>query len=289
MKKYLFICLIFINIIIQGCTTATKDFFGNLEPYDNTSLKCDFFIDNLYTSDKIYGKHMSIADKAQSLLLLMNFPLLDNIQPHYEPITFLPIKDKKTGLACFEDETTQYYADIIDGIVYGEVIEYHKKSGKIINDYFVENGKVISYQGGFINPYTEMLDYYTVDYNSNIIELYNKNKLIAHIDMTKNISKYYYSNGYLSKELTFKNKKLDGISRFYYENGALQEERHYKNGLRNGNSERYNENGALWATITYINDKPVSGICGNGRKWTNAELINWENGVEVTCAYHDIK
>mgnify|MGYP006990130105 FL=1 len=46
------------------------------------------------------------------------------------------------------------------------------------------------------------------------------------------------------------------------------------------------EKGALWATITYKDDKPVSGICGNGRKWTKAELLNWENGVEVTCEYY---
>lgn len=288
MKKHLFIFFIII-IILQGCVTTTNDFYGNLNYYDNTSYKCEIFIDNLYTYDKINDEYTSIMDKALFLRSVINFPLLVDTQPYYKPIIFLPIKDKKTGLACFEDNTTVYYADILDGIVHGEIVEYNKKSRKMITQYFVDNGKVTYYQGGYINIHSNVLDFYTVDYNSNIIKIYNKNRLIAYFDMTKNISKYYYDNGNLSKELTFKNQNLDGIARFYYENGALQEERHYKNGLRNGNSERYNENGALWATIKYIDDEPVHGICGNGRKWTKAELINWANGIEVTCAYNAIK
>lgn len=31
------------------------------------------------------------------------------------------------------------------------------------------------------------------------------------------------------------------------------------------------------------NNKAVSGICANGKKWNNAELSNWENGLEVSC------
>ena len=105
-------------------------------------------------------------------------------------------------------------------------------------------------------------------------------------DLEQNTAEYYYDNGNLFLEAKFKNSIIDGIARYYFESGALQEERHYKNGLRNGNTERYSEKGALWATITYKDDKPVSGICGNGRKWTKAELLNWENGVEVTCEYY---
>lgn len=96
-------------------------------------------------------------------------------------------------------------------------------------------------------------------------------------------SKLYYNGGVLFSEANFKNDKLEGIGKEYYESGALKSEDNYKNGKLEGISKVYNENGKLSATITYKNDKAVSGICANGKKWNNAELSNWENGLKVSC------
>lgn len=83
----------------------------------------------------------------------------------------------------------------------------------------------------------------------------------------------------------FQNGKLEGILKGYDENGNLTHQTTFKNGLREGQMKSYNSYGKFWATITYKNDKAVSGICANGKKWNNAELSNWENGLNVTCGY----
>ncbi len=123
------------------------------------------------------------------------------------------------------------------------------------------------------------------------------------------IGKLYYESGALQKELNFKNGKPEGIYKEYYESGALKAEANYKNGKQEGIEKMYLESGVLLAevnykkdkeegitkvydanggfflAVTYKNDKAVSGICANGKKWNNAELSNWENGLNVTCGY----
>ena len=98
-------------------------------------------------------------------------------------------------------------------------------------------------------------------------------------------SKLYYKSGALQVEGNFKNGKLEGILKEYDENGNLTQQTTFKNGLREGQMKSYNSYGKFWATITYKNDKAVSGICANGRKWNNAELSNWDNGLSVDCGY----
>ena len=99
------------------------------------------------------------------------------------------------------------------------------------------------------------------------------------------IYKEYYESGALEAEGNFKNGKLEGILKEYDENGNLTQQTTFKNGLREGQMKSYNSYGKFWATITYKNDKAVSGICANGKKWNNAELSNWENGLKVSCGY----
>ena len=45
----------------------------------------------------------------------------------------------------------------------------------------------------------------------------------------------------------------------------------------------YNSNGSLWSTIQYQNGMPISGKCSGGKKWTNAQLNNWNKGLSVSC------
>ena len=104
-------------------------------------------------------------------------------------------------------------------------------------------------------------------------------------DKKEGISKMYYESGALKSEGNFKNGKLEGILKGYDENGNLTHQTTFKNGLREGQMKSYNSYGKFWATITYKNDKAVSGICANGKKWNNAELSNWENGLKVSCGY----
>ena len=97
----------------------------------------------------------------------------------------------------------------------------------------------------------------------------------------------YHPNGRLKGETPYKNGKREGISKFYYESGKLKEENPFKNGKREGLMKSYRENGKLFATILYKNDSPVSGKChnrnGTTEPLTNAELTNWNNGLEITC------
>ncbi len=97
------------------------------------------------------------------------------------------------------------------------------------------------------------------------------------------IEKWYYYNGALWVETPYKNGKIEGITKNYYGSGALESETPYKNDKREGIEKKYNENGSLWGIVTYANNKAISGKCANGRKWTNAELHNWDNGLSVDC------
>ena len=59
--------------------------------------------------------------------------------------------------------------------------------------------------------------------------------------------------------IPIKNGKKEGLVKEYYESGALKSEVNFKDGIR------------------------VSGKCANGREWTDAELSNFEKGLEVSC------
>ena len=97
------------------------------------------------------------------------------------------------------------------------------------------------------------------------------------------IGKTYYESGALKYEIPFKNDKAEGIEKWYYESGALMEETPFKNDIKEGIGKSYKEDGRLFFTLTYQNDKVISGKCANGRKWTNAEINNFEKGLYVNC------
>lgn len=96
----------------------------------------------------------------------------------------------------------------------------------------------------------------------------------------------YYSSGAVEEIASFENGRLIGAYSNYYENGRLKQQGRYTNGLEQGTTKIYMEDGALWASVTYSKDKPIAGKCANGRKWTKAELLNWENGLQVNCTYY---
>lgn len=99
------------------------------------------------------------------------------------------------------------------------------------------------------------------------------------------VAKSYYENGALETEISFKNGEMEGIMNMYNQDGVLDIQITHKNNMRNGPMKKYNSDGSYWATIIYQNNKAISGKCANGRKWNNAELSNWENGLSVDCGY----
>lgn len=151
------------------------------------------------------------------------------------------------------------------------------KDGKIdgIGKIYDENGHIyqeIPFKEGNIDG----VEKYYFDNGDIMKEIPYKN------NQKDGIAKIYYKNGAIQYEITFKNDQANGIEKLYSESGKLQQEITYKKNQINGIVKRYN-NGNLWATIMYNNDKPISGTCANGRKWTNIEISNWEKGLKVIC------
>ena len=99
------------------------------------------------------------------------------------------------------------------------------------------------------------------------------------------IAKDYYVSGKLKNETPYKDSKVEGIKKSYYESGKVEREATYKDDKKEGYEQIYTESGRLLMQILYNNFKPVSGVCGDGRALTNAELANWENMFDFpNCA-----
>ena len=88
----------------------------------------------------------------------------------------------------------------------------------------------------------------------------------------------YYESGRLRMESVGKEEKT------YYESGKLKSEVALNAvGMREGLRIIYTESGSLWGGVFYRLGEIVRGTCADGRDWTNAEIINWQNGHTVIC------
>lgn len=138
-----------------------------------------------------------------------------------------------------------------------------------------------------------MIETYISDYSlfsEDFYEMFNDG--LPDFEVLKNkkldiTNKVYYENGNINMNCSVKNGIGDCTS--YKENGAMDIYRPIKNYQFNGTAEVYSENGRLWATLHYNNGHLISAECindrKNGKKWTKAEISNWENGLEVSCNY----
>ncbi len=138
-----------------------------------------------------------------------------------------------------------------------------------------------------------MIETYISDYSlfsEDFYEMFNDG--LPDFEVLKNkkldiTNKVYYDNGNINMNCAVKNGIGDCTS--YKENGAMDIYRPIKNYQFNGTAEVYSENGRLWATLHYNNGHLISAECindrKNGKKWTKAEISNWENGLEVSCNY----
>lgn len=138
-----------------------------------------------------------------------------------------------------------------------------------------------------------MIETYISDYSlfsEDFYEMFNDG--LPDFEVLKNkkldiTNKVYYENGNINMNCAVKNGIGDCTS--YKENGAMDIYRPIKNYQFNGTAEVYSENGRLWATLHYNDGHLISAECindrKNGKKWTKAEISNWENGLEVSCNY----
>ena len=138
-----------------------------------------------------------------------------------------------------------------------------------------------------------MIETYISDYSlfsEDFYEMFNDG--LPDFEVLKNkkldiTNKVYYENGNINMNCAVKNGIGDCTS--CKENAAMDIYRPIKNYQFNGTAEVYSENGRLWATLHYNNGHLISAECindrKNGKKWTKAEISNWENGLEVSCNY----
>jgi antitoxin component YwqK of YwqJK toxin-antitoxin module len=102
-------------------------------------------------------------------------------------------------------------------------------------------------------------------------------------DRKEGFVKYYYESGELEREIPYRRGVKEGMEGAYFEGGGVKQKTPYKNDAKEGYSQVYGKNGRLWAKILYRKGTAVSGVCGNGRAFTPAELINWESGHGISC------
>ncbi len=65
---------------------------------------------------------------------------------------------------------------------------------------------------------------------------------------------YYFPNGNLFSEETYKNGKLEGELINYYKNGKVLETTQYVNGNKNGVSKKFSDKGVLIEEVNYLKD-----------------------------------
>ena len=180
----------------------------------------------------------------------------------------------------------------------GGILKLYNENGQLereeaYKDDKKEWDKFYSYHG---NGKLEYERYKKNDYSEGLTKTYYENgQLESEIRYKykdykpEGIFKSYYDNGKLRSEVPYKGgqDKPEGLAKSYYESGALESEWPYKDGKKDGLAKTYRENGKLFVTIEYKNDSPVSGMChhidGTQTALTNAELTNWENGLNIYC------
>ena len=103
----------------------------------------------------------------------------------------------------------------------------------------------------------------------------------TYVDGELTLLKFWYENGQLAFERTYKNGELDGLWKEWYENGQLQYEWNYKDGKEDGLHRMWYENGQLRYEYNYKDGKED----GLWKEWhENGKLSyesNYKNGVKI--------
>ena len=80
--------------------------------------------------------------------------------------------------------------------------------------------------------------------------------------------RWFYENGILKSECTYKNSMLDGISTHFYKSGKVKAKETYKSNKLNGLSIHYYEDGKTMTEESYQNGVLISRVSfdSEGRK-----------------------
>ena len=196
------------------------------------------------------------------------------------------------GTINYYDSDTDYnvYANLKKGVFDGKVYVYDK-TGKLIEEHNkkdgVYHGKRTIYDQEYPGTKREM--FYENGLFTGRAILYGETikSVLNYIDEKHiKVEEYSISDDKLLASYTLTNRKKEGKEIVYDEDGSVHSIVNYVKDKKQGNTEVYTKDGKRWGTINYKNDKAISGKCGNGRNWTKAELINWENGKKVNCTYY---
>ena len=203
-------------------------------------------------------------------------------------------QNNKTGVVCYSINDIKFFEKdvmfpIKNGKVAGIVKIYFKGSGALVSETPYKNGEKDGIEKVYFTSGALMFEIpYKNGKKDGIGKKYFASGALSVEIPYKNgekdgIEKGYYESGDLYTEISYKNGIQEGIEKLYYESGALHTEIPFKNDIKEGIGKSYMEDGRLFSTVTYQNDKVISGKCANGRKWTNAEINNFEKGLYVNC------
>ena len=87
----------------------------------------------------------------------------------------------------------------------------------------------------------------------------------------------------LDEEIPYKNGEANGMGKYYYTSGKMLWEVPYKNSQKEGEGKIYEDSGKLLASITWQDNKAISGKCANGKAFSseNLTLIDKDSGFRV--------
>ncbi|MDR6301456.1 toxin-antitoxin system YwqK family antitoxin [Mesonia maritima] len=146
---------------------------------------------------------------------------------------------------------------------HGEWIKKYEGSDQIRYEGTFEHGKEIG-TFKFYKPKSEdqptATKTYFAEHDSVQVKFFTKKgELVSKGNMIdkkrEGIWKYYFKDGNLMMQETYKNDVLNGWKIVYFPNGKITEKKHFENGVANGENLIYAKNGTLIQSYTYKDGK----------------------------------
>ncbi|MDC1386361.1 hypothetical protein N8384_03070 [Candidatus Thioglobus sp.] len=197
---------------------------------------------------------------------------------------------------------TLYHPPFQSGQIEGFYIisaTYWREDGQVDEVYIVNKPHKANYEVGDIISYKTIYDYYD---NGQIKEERNKTELFTdiawgseddpvlvksakmyprNVDISHGKHTYWYENGQIKSEESFKDNKWDGKHTYWYENGQKKKESRDVKGKYEGKWTSWYENGQKWEEGRYKKERKE----GRWTEWDeNGKIIaqvNYKNGVVI--------
>ena len=201
-------------------------------------------------------------------------------------------KNFSGNLKIEHNDSTFEIVPFTEGVINGTVKKYYNRKS-LESEITYDNGKLVGVQTVYYKSGSVKSVYPIKNQNINGLgEEFYENGVKKAQTKYKNGKKHgleilYYTNGNKGSEIHYKNDVKNGDYKHYFSNGALKSTGKYKKDKINGKTSIYYENGKLFSYVIYVDGKAVEGICADTRVWTEAELSNWNSGIEVSCNNND--